>query len=55
VSPYRMAFRIVFPAHRADGTPTIAPDARKVTLRFTGAHGQVDLAWELADGTPAGA
>jgi hypothetical protein len=47
VSPLRYAFRIVFPAVTADGRRTIAPDARFVVLRFTGAEGQVDLRWEF--------
>lgn len=46
-SVYRHAFRIVFPTERANGSPTISPDASRVRLRFTGALGTVDLAWEL--------
>jgi hypothetical protein len=48
VTPFRRVFRVAFPARRADGTPTIAPDARRVTLRFTGPQGAVDLVWELS-------
>lgn len=48
VNPWRMAFRIEFPATRPDGGPSIPRDADQVTLRFTGAYGQVDLTWELA-------
>ncbi len=48
VTPFRRVFRVAFPARQADGTPTIAPDARRVTLRFTGPQGAVDLAWELS-------
>jgi hypothetical protein len=47
VSPLRYAFRLVFPAVTADGRRTIAPDARFVLLRFTGAEGQVDLRWDF--------
>jgi len=47
ITPFRQVFRIAFPAHRADGTPTIAPSARRVTLRFTGPQGSVDLVWEF--------
>lgn len=47
INPFRQAFRIVFPTQRPDGTPTIAPGATHVILRFTGAHGTVDLRWEL--------
>jgi hypothetical protein len=55
VSPYRMTFRVVFPVTRPDGAPSIPPNAREVTLRFTGAYGQVDLTWEVAAGSPPGA
>ena len=48
IHPHRQAFRIVFPATRPDGTPTIAPDASQVTLRFTGPRGRVDLVWRFA-------
>lgn len=48
VTPFRHAFRIVFPAHREDGTATIPDDATFVILRFTGALGAVDLKWEFA-------
>ncbi len=56
VTPFRRVFRVAFPARRADGTPTIAPDARRVTLRFTGPQGRVDLVWALAptEAAPAG-
>lgn len=47
VSPFRHAFRIVFPARRQDGSPTIPPHARSVRLRFTGALGTVDLEWDF--------
>lgn len=48
VTPLRMTFRIAFPATREDGSPTIPEDARRVRLRFTGATGRVDLAWDVA-------
>lgn len=47
ISPFRHAFRIVFPAFRPDGSPTIPSDARFVVLRFTGARGSVDLRWDF--------
>jgi len=47
ITPYRQVFRIAFPARRADGSATIGPDARRVTLRFTGPQGSVDLVWDL--------
>jgi len=50
ISPFRHAFRVVFPARRSDGSPTIAPDADHVILRFTGPLGTVDLRWDFADG-----
>jgi hypothetical protein len=49
ISPFRHAFRIVFPAHRPDGSRTIPPDARFVVLRFTGPRGTVDLRWTFAE------
>lgn len=48
IHPHRQAFRVVFPATRPDGTPTIAPDASSVTLRFTGPRGRVDLVWRFS-------
>jgi len=48
VSTFRHAFRIVFPAHREDGTAIIPDDAKFVLLRFTGPLGTVDLKWEFA-------
>lgn len=48
VSVHRQTFRVVFPAQREDGTPTIAPDAPYVLLRFTGALGTVDLRWDFS-------
>jgi hypothetical protein len=44
---WRQAFRITFPARREDGTPTLAPDARWVGLRFAGAQGHQDLLWQI--------
>jgi hypothetical protein len=35
-----------FPAHFPDGTPTLSPDARTFTLRFSGPLGTVDLVWD---------
>jgi len=49
ITSQRMTFRIAFPAVREDGTPTIAPDAARIRLRFTGAEGRVDLEWLAAD------
>lgn len=54
VSEQRYTFRVAFPTQRRDGTPVIAPDARSVTLRFTGAEGAVDLVWELDPYAPSG-
>jgi hypothetical protein len=53
ISPFRHAYRIVFPAFRADGSPTIPPDADFVILRFTGARGAIDLRWSFVDGPTA--
>ncbi|MEM1417464.1 MAG: hypothetical protein AAGH15_21385 [Myxococcota bacterium] len=52
VGPWRQAFRIVFPAVRADGSPSIPTDAGFVLLRLTGARGRVDLRWDLAGSSP---
>jgi len=53
VSPFRYVYRVVFPARRADGTPSIPPSAAEVTLRATGARGTVDLVWELETAPPS--
>jgi len=55
VSPFRYAYRVVFPIRRADGSPTIPPTAEAVTLRATGARGTVDLVWELETPSEPGA
>lgn len=47
ITPFRQVFRVAFPAHHPDGSPTIAPDARRITLRLTGPQGAVDLVWEF--------
>jgi hypothetical protein len=47
VSPFRRAFRLVFPAAHEDGLPTVPPEALFAVLRFTGPEGQVDLKWEF--------
>lgn len=47
ISPQRLAFRIVFPAVREDGTSTIGEGDSEVRLRFAGARGRVDAIWEL--------
>lgn len=47
ITPFRQVFRVAFPAHHPDGSLTIAPDARRITLRLTGSQGTVDLVWEL--------
>jgi hypothetical protein len=47
-TPWRSAFRISFPKVRADGRPTISPQARWFGLRFAGAQGNEELVWELA-------
>ncbi|MCA9577254.1 MAG: hypothetical protein R3B40_23470 [Polyangiales bacterium] len=47
VTSYRETFRLVFPAVRDDGTPSIPAGADHVILRFTGARGRVDLRWDL--------
>lgn len=49
VSDFREAFRVVFPARREDGTPTIADSAEFVILRFTGPRGRVDLRWNMVE------
>ena len=51
VSQQRTAARITFDAVDRNGSPTIDPTAERVTLRFAGAPGTVDLSWDL---TPSG-
>ena len=53
ISVHRHTFRVAFPTHHEDGTPVIAPDAREIVLRLTGAEGSVDLRWELNPDAPA--
>ena len=48
-TPWRSAFRVMFPRVRADGRPTISAAARWFGLRFAGAHGYEELIWELDD------
>jgi hypothetical protein len=48
-SPWRMAYRIRFSIVRADGRPTISPQARWFGLRFAGAQGNDQLVWELTE------
>ncbi len=47
LTPFRQAFRIVFPVQHADGYPTIPPEARFAALRFTGPEGRVELKWDF--------
>ncbi len=49
---WRRAFRIRFPRELEGGRPTVAPDARRVGLRFAGAQGNVDLVWRLEPNLP---
>ena len=49
ISPFRQAFRLVFPVTGEDGYPTLPPEALSATLRITGPSGHVDLTWEFAD------
>jgi hypothetical protein len=51
-TPWRSAFRVSFPRVRADGRPTISPQAGWFGLRFAGAQGNEALVWELE--SPAG-
>jgi hypothetical protein len=52
-SPWRMAYRIRFPRTRADGRPTIAPNAEWFGLRFAGPQGHQELVWQIdAEATP---
>lgn len=43
----RHVFRIAFPVVDDEGAPTISPGSHKVTLRFAGASGTVNLEWNL--------
>ncbi len=46
-NPWRRAYRIRFPSHRADGRPTISNGARWLGLRFAGAQGNQELVWQI--------
>jgi hypothetical protein len=48
-SPWRMSYRIRFPHTRADGRPTVAPNARWFGLRFAGPQGHQELVWLIDD------
>jgi hypothetical protein len=43
--PFLTLVTFRFPAHFPDGSPTISPDSKRVTLRFSGPLGTVDLVW----------
>ncbi|HEY5955532.1 MAG TPA: hypothetical protein VIV60_03220 [Polyangiaceae bacterium] len=47
-TPWRRAYRVSFPAARADGQPTISKSAHTLGLRFAGAQGNDELTWALA-------
>jgi hypothetical protein len=47
ISPFRRAFRVVFPTKHEDGQPTIPREALFTVLRFTGPQGHVDLKWDF--------
>lgn len=53
LSVWRQIFRIDFPRTKADGSPTIARDARWFALQFSGAYGQDQLTWDLEGAPPA--
>jgi hypothetical protein len=44
---WRHTFRIKFPAARADGKPSVDPDAKWFGLRFAGAEGNEELHWDI--------
>jgi hypothetical protein len=47
VNHHRQTFRIMFPAVRDDGLPSIPPDAERIVLLFTGPRGRVELEWKI--------
>ena len=49
-TPWRSAFRLTFPRVRADGRPTIPPEARWFGLRFAGPQGNQEVIWEVQKG-----
>ena len=49
-TPWRSAFRLTFPRVRADGRPTIPPEARWFGLRFAGPQGNQEVVWEIQKG-----
>ncbi len=49
-TPFRRAFRVRFPARRADGGETISNEAKWFGLRFAGAQGNDELVWEVSEG-----
>jgi hypothetical protein len=53
ITVFHQAFRIRFPQVRADGRPTISPNAEWVGLRFAGAQGNSELRWVLDRDLPS--
>lgn len=51
-SVHRLAFRIRFPRAKADGSPTISPQAHWFGLRFAGAQGNNELIWTIKEANP---
>lgn len=47
--PFSTRVFLRFPTKFPDGTPTISANTKRVTLRFTGPLGTVDLAWRAGD------
>lgn len=53
-TPFRSVFRIRFPKVANDGKrPSVALDARWMSLRFSGPQGRAELKWELSPAPPA--
>jgi hypothetical protein len=52
LSVWRQIFRVDFPRKKADGSPTIATNARWFALQFSGAYGQDVVTWDLVGAAP---
>ena len=52
LSVWRQIFRVDFPRKKADGSPTIATNARWFALQFSGAYGQAVVTWGLVGAAP---
>lgn len=49
LSVWRQIFKIDFPKSKADGSPTLAKNAKWIGLAFSGAYGHDEIRWALTE------